>query len=69
MCSGNYRTAHYSALRKAKFPAFICLPMAAQFMADDPITLFSFAESDQGVGLDKEKHYRLVPPDQVELED
>jgi hypothetical protein len=29
--------------------------MTAQFMADDFIALFSFAETDQGVGLDEEK--------------
>jgi hypothetical protein len=57
------------ALCKAKFPAFTCLPMAALFMADDIIALFSFGKTDQGVALADEKHYRLVPPDQMAIED
>jgi hypothetical protein len=64
-----FHIEHDFALCEAKFPAFICLPMAAQFMTDDLIALFSFTKTDQGVGLDEEKHYRLVPPDRMELED
>jgi hypothetical protein len=45
------------------------LPMAALFMADDLIALFSFGRSDQRMGVHDEKHYQLVPPDQMALED
>jgi hypothetical protein len=43
--------------------------MAALFVADDFIALFSFAKSDRGVALYNEKHYRLAPPDQMAIED
>jgi hypothetical protein len=48
-----------------KFPSLICRPIAAQFMRDDVIALFEFEQSDNGVAIASEKHYRLVPPDQV----
>jgi hypothetical protein len=57
------------ALCKAKFPALICRPIAAQFMADDLIALFLFEETDKGLTLDYEKHYRLVPPDKMTAKD
>ena len=63
-----FRIEHDFALCAAKFPAFICLPMAAQFMTDDLIALSSFVQGDRGVALDDEKRYRLVPPNQMELE-
>ncbi len=53
------------ALCKAKFPALICRPIAAQFMAGNLIALFLFSENDNGLTVDYEKHYRLVPPDQM----
>lgn len=57
------------ALCAAKFPALICRPIAAQFMADDLIALFDFELTENGVALASEKHYRLVPPDGVTLDD
>lgn len=57
------------ALCAAKFPALICRPIAAQFMADDLIALFDFVKSDTGVAVSSEKHYRLVPPDQLTPDD
>lgn len=53
------------ALCAARFSSLICRPIAAQFMADDLIALFEFEESDSGVRISSEKHYRLVPPEQV----
>ena len=52
-----------------KFPELICRAIAAQFMADDLIALFEFEMGDNGVALTAEKHYRLVPPDEVTPED
>ncbi|MGH9839750.1 MAG: endonuclease [Blastocatellia bacterium] len=57
------------ALCKTKFPSLVCRPIAAQFMDDSLIALFSFEETDRGVARAMEKHYRLVPPDQVTSED
>lgn len=50
------------AMCAAKFPALICRPVAAQFMADRLIALFAFESSNSGVAVLAEKHYRLVPP-------
>lgn len=57
------------AVCATKFPALICRPVAAQFMRDDVIALFEFAEGSEGVGIVAEKHYRLVPPEDVSDED
>lgn len=57
------------ALCEDKFPSLVCRPIGAQFMEDDLIALFEFEEQERGVSLFAEKHYRLVPPDEVTLED
>ena len=57
------------AMCATKFPDLVCRPIAAQFMADDIIALFDFVKSDAGVAVASEKHYRLVPPDQLTPED
>jgi len=48
-----------------KFPSLICRPVATQFMNDDVIAMFEFGEDENGVGIVSEKHYRLVPPEEV----
>lgn len=53
------------AMCAAKFPALICRPVAAQFMADDVIALFDFADTDHGVAMMSERHYRLTPSGEV----
>jgi hypothetical protein len=57
------------ALCAAKFPDLICRPIAAQFMDDDLIALFEFEETERGIGISSEKHYRLVSPDELSPED
>jgi hypothetical protein len=52
-----------------KFPTLICKPIAAQFMADELIALFEFEYSEDKMAISTEKHYRLVPPDQMTAED
>jgi hypothetical protein len=52
-----------------KFPSLICRPVAAQFMRDDLIALFEFVETDDGVAIAEEKHYRLVPYDEITADD
>ena len=49
------------ALCAEKFPGLICRPIGAQFMAGDLIALFEFEEGDTGTVIAAEKHYRLVP--------
>lgn len=48
-----------------KFPSLICRPIAAKFMQDDVIALFEFEQGQNDVGIVSEKHYKLVPPEQV----
>jgi len=48
-----------------RFPALICRSIAAQFMANNIIAMFEFEEDQSGVAIAAEKHYRLVPPEDV----
>lgn len=57
------------ALCGAKFPQLVCRPLAAQFVGDDHIALFEFAQGDEGVRLHREVHYRLVSQDSITEED
>jgi len=52
-----------------KFPGLIYRPIAAQSLTDDRIALFEFEQSKDGIQVSAEKHYRLVPPDDVSPED
>jgi hypothetical protein len=52
-----------------RYPALICRPIAAQFMAEDVIAMFEFAQNSDGVGVYSEKHYKLLPPNEVTDED
>ncbi len=49
------------ALCESKFPALTCHPLAAQFVQDDLIALFEFERSEGAISIKEEKHYRLVP--------
>ena len=59
------------ALCKAKFPQLLCRPIAAQFMPNGAIALMMFvADSSKiGVALGVEQHYRLVPPQELTVEE
>lgn len=48
-----------------KFRSLICRPIGVQFMKEDIIALFEFELGENGVTIASEKHYRLVPPDQI----
>lgn len=48
-----------------KFPGLICRPISAQFMAEDIIAMFELTQEDGEVRVVDEKHYRLVPSDQI----
>lgn len=52
-----------------KFPDLICRPISAQFMEDDLIAIFELALEESFVKVVDEKHYRLVPSDQISPED
>jgi hypothetical protein len=53
------------AVCKNKFTSLICRPIGAQFIADDVIALFEFEQGISGVSINSEKHYKLVPPEEI----
>jgi len=52
-------------LCKHRFPSLICRPIGAQFLAQNTIVLFEFGQQDDAVRISQEKHYQLVPPEEV----
>lgn len=54
---------------REKFPDLILRPVAAQFMPDNVIALFELTMQDDEVRLVQERHYKLVPSDDVRKED
>jgi hypothetical protein len=57
------------AVCETKFPELICRPIAAQFMEDNLIALFAFEQGEDRIVITDEKHYRLVPPEEMSEED
>ena len=53
------------ALCAAKFPLLVCRPIAAQFMSGEIIALFEFERNENRLAIVSEKHYRLVPPEEI----
>lgn len=51
---------------KAKFPDLVCRPVSAQFMGDDVIALFELTAQDDQILIVDERHYRLVPSDEID---
>ncbi len=49
------------AVCESKFPGLECRPVAAKLMDDDLIALFEFVRSESEISIKEEKHYRLVP--------
>lgn len=57
------------ALAKQSFPNLICRPIAAQFTEDGEIALFALEEHGDAVQLLDERHYRLVPHQELTEEE
>ncbi len=57
------------AVCSAKFPELICKPVAAQFMGEEVIALFELEETEKGITVSAEKHYKLVPPEELSPEE
>lgn len=53
---------------ETKFPDLICRPVSAQFMEDDVIALFELTVEAGRVLIVEERHYRLVPGDQIDAD-
>lgn len=62
---GTVQIAQDFALSAHLFPNLIAIPVAAQFMEDDVIALFSFELQGGHPVILNEKHYRLVYPEEV----
>jgi len=56
-------------LEQRSFPISFAGPIAAQFIRNDLIALLDFEMTPKGVALGSEKHFRLVPPEQMTHED
>lgn len=54
---------------REKFPDLICRAISTQFMADNLIALFELTVDDDQVRVVDERHYRLVPADQITADD
>lgn len=52
-----------------KFPTLICRAISAQFISKDLIALFELALSGDEVRIVEERHYKLVPADQISAAD
>lgn len=53
------------AICETKFPNLVCRSIAAQFMDTDLIALFEFEKSDKEITIKEEKHYKIVPNDEL----
>ena len=57
------------AVCATKFPQLTCRPIASQFMDDEIIVLFEFEQTEQGIRIVAERHYRLVRPEDLSPEE
>jgi hypothetical protein len=56
-------------LCRHRYPQLICRPIGAQTLKDGTIALFEFCVSAEGVRILLERHYRLVPPNELTPQD
>lgn len=56
-------------IAKEKFSNLIPKPIAAQFMQNDVIVLFEMEMTAKGLAIAEEKHYRLVAPDELSVDE
>ncbi|MCX6049954.1 MAG: hypothetical protein NT075_33060 [Chloroflexi bacterium] len=50
---------------EAEFPTLHCIPIAAQWMEEHTLALFSFSRRYDGFWLSEEKHYQLMSPTEL----
>ncbi len=63
---GVVQTGQDLSFAAEKFPDMRCRPIAAQFMAAGVIALFELALDDGQVKVVEERHYRLVPANEID---
>jgi hypothetical protein len=52
-----------------KFPHLVCRAISAQFAEADLIALFELGQSGDDIRIVEERHYKLVPADQISRDD
>ncbi len=57
------------AVCAAKFSNLTCKPIATQFIHDNIIVMFELEGNDNDIVIVSERHYLLVPPEEVSIED
>lgn len=57
------------AVCATKFPKLECIPIATQFTDSDVIAMFAFEQTDEGIRITSEKHYQLVPAEDLTPEE
>lgn len=67
--SSTVQIAQDFKLCEHKFPDLMCLPVAAQFMEEDLIALFSFEDQGGHPAILSERHYRLVWADDLDTDE
>lgn len=65
---GVVQTTQDIRFAREKFPDMRCRPIAAQFMKDGVVALFELVLVSDELKIVDEKHYRLVPADQLDRE-
>jgi len=63
---GVVQTGQDLAFADEKFPEMRCRPVAAQFMSEGVIALFELTLDDGQVKVVDERHYKLVPADEID---
>jgi hypothetical protein len=63
------QTSQDIACCQEKFPNLACRPVSAQFMVGDVIAMFELTLQRGEVKVLEERHYRLVPSNQIGEED
>ena len=65
---GIVQTTQDIRFAEQKFPGMRCRAIAAQFLDNDVVALFELTLQDSEIRVVEERHYRLVPADQLDPE-
>jgi hypothetical protein len=63
---GVVQTGQDIAFTAEKFPGMRCRPIAAQFLSAKVVALFELTIEDSEVKVIEERHYKLVPADELD---
>ena len=63
---GIVQTAQDIRFAEQKFPGMRCRAIAAQFLEGEVVALFELTLQADGIKVVEERHYRLVPADEID---